>query len=120
MKNLFANNFYLEMQHFSNQDLLVNLRLRDIAAETKTQLVATNDVHFVQSSDWYLRRILHAIDANTTLEQVKTAGTAQQYLKSAREMQALFKAFPTALANTQKSPASAISNSNWDSPSSLP
>ncbi|WP_052304187.1 DNA polymerase III subunit alpha [Caldithrix abyssi] len=102
LKNLFAKNFYLEMQHFSNQDLLVNLRLRDIAAETKTELVATNDVHFNSANDWYLRRILHAIDANGTLEQVTTAGTSQQYLKSAKEMQALFKAFPTALANTQK------------------
>ncbi|RLD14246.1 DNA polymerase III subunit alpha, partial [candidate division KSB1 bacterium] len=102
MKNLFGNNFYLEMQHFSNQDLLVNLRLRDIAAESKTELAATNDVHFVQSNDWYLRRILHAIDANSTLEQIKTAGSSQQYLKSAKEMEALFKAFPTALANTQK------------------
>ncbi len=102
LKNLFAKNFFLEMQHFSNQDLLINLRLRDIAAESKTELVATNDVHFVQSSDWYLRRILRAIDANTTLEQAKNTGTAQQYLKSTREMAALFKAFPHALANTQK------------------
>ncbi len=102
LKNLFGKNFYLEMQRFSNQDLLVNLRLRDVAAETKTELAATNDVHFVQSSDWYLRRILHAIDANTTLEQIHSAGTAQQYLKSSKEMAALFKAFPRALANTQK------------------
>jgi len=102
MKHLFGKNFYMELQHFSNQDLLVNLRLRDIAAETQTELVATNDVHFVPSNDWYLRRILHAIEANTTIERITTAGTSQQHLKSAKEMAALFKAFPAALTNTQK------------------
>jgi DNA polymerase-3 subunit alpha len=102
MHKLFADDFYLEMQHFSGQNTLINLRLRDIAAEQKIALVATNDVHFLASKEWNMRRVLHAIDQNDLLEKVSTAGSSEQYLKSPALMQGLFKAFPTAISNTQK------------------
>ncbi len=102
LQTVFGENFYLEMQHFSGQDTLVNLRLRDISAEYKIPLVATNDVHFISSSDWALRRVLHAVDRNCVLENVTTAGHSEQYLKSGAAMQELFKQFPSALTNTDK------------------
>jgi len=102
LQNMFEDNFYLEMQHFSGQDNLLNLRLRDLSLEQKIPLVATNDVHFISSNDWPLRRIMHAIDQNTVLEQIKTAGYSEQYLKSPAQMHDLFKAHPTALSNTGK------------------
>jgi DNA polymerase III alpha subunit len=102
LQNVFNEDFYLEMQHFSAQDTIVNLRLRDISAEHKIPIVATNDVHFVSSKEWNLRRVLHAIDENTVLEKIKTAGSSEQFLKSPSLMEDIFKAFPDALANTQK------------------
>jgi DNA-directed DNA polymerase III PolC len=102
MRQIFNSDFYLELQHFSGQDNLINLRLRDIAVENKIPLVATNDVHFVSSKDWLLRRILHAIDQNTVLEKITSAGYSEQFLKSAEQMKDLFKIYPDALLNTQK------------------
>jgi DNA polymerase-3 subunit alpha len=102
LQTLFMDDLYLELQHFSGQDTLVNLRLRDIAAEYKIALVATNNVHFVSSRDWPLRRILHAIDQNTILEKITSAGYAEQYLKSPVQMAEMFQGFPAALRNTEK------------------
>ncbi len=102
MQNNFNGDFYLEMQQFSGQDTLMNLRLRDISVENKIPIVATNDVHFLTAKDWPLRRILHAVDQNTVLEKVQSAGLSEQYLKSATQMYDMFKQFPLALANTEK------------------
>ena len=100
MKKIFARNFCVELQLFEDQDLLLNMRLRDLAAQYRIALVATNNVHFLKQEDWPLRRVLHAIDQNTLMDRVKTAGNAQQYLKSASEMKKLFKQFPQAVQNT--------------------
>lgn len=101
LQNIFEDNFYLEMQHFSGQDNLVNLRLRDLSLEQKIPLVATNDVHFISPNDWSLRRIMHAIDQNTVLEKISTAGYSEQYLKSPAQMNDLYKTFPQALTNSE-------------------
>jgi len=102
MQNIFGENFYLEMQQFFGQDTLTNLRLRDLSVEQKVPLVATNDVHFIAAKDWPLRRVLHAVDQNTVIEKVQSAGLSEQYLKSANQMHELFKQFPHALSNTEK------------------
>jgi len=102
MHELFNGDFYLEMQQFSAHDTLINLRLRDLSAEYKIPLVATNDTHLITSKDWYIRRVLHGIRSNVLLEKVDTAGTSEHYLKTPEQMHDLFKAFPEALANTQK------------------
>jgi DNA-directed DNA polymerase III PolC len=102
LQNIFGENFYLEMQHFSGQDNLVNLRLRDLALEQKIPLVATNDTHFISVNDWPLRRVMHAIDQNTVQEKITTSGTSEQYLKSPAQMHELFKAFPAAIDNSDK------------------
>ncbi len=102
LRDSFGSDFYLEMQHFSSRDLLINLRLRDISAEHKIPLAATNNVHFITPKDWYLRRLVHAIDQNIVLENVTTAGSSEHYLKSPTQMKTLFKAFPRALSNTEK------------------
>jgi DNA-directed DNA polymerase III PolC len=102
LQQIFGEDFYLEMQQLSGQDNLINLRLRDLSLEYKIPLVATNDVHFITSNDWPLRRVMHAIDQNTVQEKVYTAGSTEQYLKSPALMGELFNAFPTALTNSGK------------------
>ena len=102
LQDVFNGNFYLELQQFSTQDVLLNIRLRDMASETGIPLMATNDVHFIHSRDWHLRRTLHAIDANIVADTVTTAGNSEQYLKTPAQMSGLFKAFPEAVQNTTK------------------
>ncbi len=102
LKTAFGPDFYLELQQFEPNDLLLNMRLRDLAHSLDIGIVATNDVHFAAAEDHSLRRALHAIDQNTLFTEVKTAGSAQQYLKSADEMAALFRHFPRALDSTMQ------------------
>ncbi|MBN2425419.1 MAG: DNA polymerase III subunit alpha [Calditrichaceae bacterium] len=102
MQTLFGEDFYLEIQHFSAQDTLVNLRLRDLAFGTKAGLTATNDVHFITAKDWHLRRLMHAIDQNTTLDKVNSAGESEQYFKTEKQMRELFKDFPLAVSASRK------------------
>lgn len=102
MKTVLADNFFIEIQQFSPNDFLVNIRLRDLALQHRIPLVATNDVHLLTPDGWPLRRVLHAIDQNTLINKVSTAGSREQHLKSANEMRNLFGKFPHALANTEK------------------
>jgi len=81
MKNIFHRDFFIELQHFDATDSLLNLRLRDLAAENDIPLVATNDVHFLTSPEWRLRRTLRAIDENCLADEVTSAGHAEQYFK---------------------------------------
>jgi DNA-directed DNA polymerase III PolC len=46
--------------------------------------------------------VLHAVDQNTVLDKIQTAGVSEQYLKSANQMHELFRQFPKAIANTEK------------------
>ena len=43
---------------------------------------------------------MHAIDANTVLDKVDTAGSSEQYFKSAGQMQELFKSYAAAVSNS--------------------
>ncbi len=102
IKTAFGNNFYIELQHFDPNDFLVNVRLRDLAVEHNIPLVATNDVHLLAPEDAVLRKALHAMDQNTLIDKITTAGSAEQYLKSAADMQKLFSKFSDAISNTEK------------------
>jgi DNA polymerase III alpha subunit len=102
LKTIFQGDFYIELQQFVSNDFLINIRLRDLAVQQGIPLLATNDVHFTTAKDWPLHRALHAIDQNTLIDKITTAGSPAQYLKSAEEMKKLFQAFPTALSNTEK------------------
>ncbi|HGY54953.1 MAG TPA: DNA polymerase III subunit alpha [Caldithrix abyssi] len=99
-QDMFGADFYLEMQRFDEQDMLINLRLRDLAAENSIPVAATNDVHFISPKEASLRKLMHAIAQKTVLEQVHTAGSPEQYLKNRRQMGELFSFLPQALDNT--------------------
>ncbi|UCF64824.1 MAG: DNA polymerase III subunit alpha, partial [bacterium] len=102
LKAVFQDDFYIELQHFATNDVLVNVRLRDLAVQHSIPLVATNDVHLAKAEDASIRRVLHAIDQNTLIEKATTTANKNQYLKSGEEMRELLGNFPEALANTQK------------------
>ncbi len=64
--------------------------------------VATNDVHFVHPEDFKVHRLLRAIDLNTSLDRVPREELCgpEAWLKSEREMRALFPDCPQAIENT--------------------
>jgi DNA polymerase-3 subunit alpha len=97
------NNFFLEMQYQGiEEQQVVNVGLQPIARDLNLSLVVTNDVHYLQNSDYKPHDILLCIGTGKTVadeDRLKYHGD-QFYLKTAEEMAAVFKDFPEALANT--------------------
>jgi len=97
------DNFFLEMQYQGiEEQKVVNVGLQPIARDLNLNLVATNDVHYLQNSDYKPHDILLCIGTGKTVadeDRLKYHGD-QFYLKTAEEMAVVFKDFPGALANT--------------------
>ncbi|EXX91742.1 DNA polymerase III subunit alpha, partial [Paenibacillus darwinianus] len=102
-RTIFGGDFYLELQDHGMLDqkkvLAGMLRLAD---ETGIPLVATNDVHYLQPEDAAVQDVLICIGTGKTVEDEARMRmmTDQLYLKSAQEMEKLFRHAPEALANT--------------------
>jgi len=100
---LFPDSFYLELQRTGRageQDYL--FKAVALATEFDVPVVATNDVHFLDASDFLAHEARVCINEGRTLDDPRRskAFTDQQYLRSADEMQALFRDIPEALENT--------------------
>jgi error-prone DNA polymerase len=79
-------------------------KLLHTANEIGIAPVAANAVHFAGKEDYPLHRLVRAIDLNKTLGSLMPGdtATADQWLKSARQMSVHFPNCPEALANTVK------------------
>lgn len=98
-------NFYLELQnHGIKEQLKVNRILNEIHKEKNIELVATNDVHYINSSDHYYQDVLLCIQTASLVKDTDRMKmpTNEFYLKSYEEMNELFKDYDNALENTQK------------------
>ncbi len=97
------DNFFLEMQYQGiDEQRIVNVGLQPIARDLGLSLVATNDVHYLQNSDFKPHDVLLCIGTGKSVndaERLRYHGD-QFYLKTAAEMAEVFKDFPQALANT--------------------
>ncbi|MDH5190360.1 MAG: DNA polymerase III subunit alpha, partial [Gammaproteobacteria bacterium] len=102
-KTLFPNSFYLELQRTGrpNEDAWIFSAVK-LAAETKTPVVATNDVRFISSSDFESHEARVCIHDGRTLSDPHRPRkyTRQQYLRTPEEMQELFSDIPEAIENT--------------------
>ena len=96
-------NFFLEMQFQGiEEQRIVNKGLQPIAKNLGLPLVVTNDVHYLQNSDFKPHDILLCIGTGKGVndtDRLRYHGD-QFYLKTAKEMAAIFGDFPEALANT--------------------
>ncbi|HPX79037.1 MAG TPA: DNA polymerase III subunit alpha [Bacteroidales bacterium] len=113
-KNLFGEDYYIELQR--HKTLLTNPNAQStyalqkqiephliaLAAKHGVQLVATNDVHFVNYEDAPAHDRLICVSTNddVTDQNRKLRYTEQEYLKSVREMSELFADVPRALETT--------------------
>jgi DNA polymerase III subunit alpha len=102
-QTLFPNRFYLEIQRTGRADeTRYNEKLIALAAELQLPLVATNDVRFLDQDDFEAHEARVCIHEGYTLADPRRTQqySAQQYLRSADEMVALFADLPSAIENT--------------------
>jgi len=100
---LFPDSFYLELQRTGRpgEEDYIHAAV-GLAAEREVPVVATNDVHFLKEADFEAHETRVCINEGRTLEDPRRSReyTAQQYLRTPEEMQALFRDIPEALENT--------------------
>ena len=95
--------FYLELQnHGIAEQTKVNRQLIGLSKEFGLQLVATNDVHYVEREHSHAHDALICIGTQTQLSDTRRMSYVpeQFYLRSSDEMAALFKETPEAVRNT--------------------
>ena len=104
MKDVFGEDFYIELQdHGIPEEKQIIPELIKLARELDIQLVATNDVHYIEKTDWEAHDVLLCIQTKKTLADPKRMkfDTQEFYMKSGDEMLELFKYVPEAISNTR-------------------
>lgn len=97
------NGFFIELQdHGIDGQRKLNEQLLRLADELELGVVATNNVHYVERSDAEAHDALLALGAGAKLADTNRLrfGTTEFFMKSAVEMEALFRHRPDALENT--------------------
>ena len=103
MKQLFGDDFYLEIQnHGIDDERRVAYGLKRIGEKLSIPLVATNDVHYLDREDADTQAVLMCIQTNNVITDGRPIGFERDefYFKSTSEMEALFSAYPGAIENT--------------------
>jgi len=99
----FPGRFYLELTRTGRplEEECVHLSV-DLAVETGTPVVATNDVRFLTRDDFWAHETRVAIGEGKALDDKRRERryTEEQYLKSPAEMAELFADIPEALENS--------------------
>lgn len=105
-KEIFGeDNFFLELQdHGFIEQKRVNLGLEKLSKELGLQLVATNDVHYIEREHSEIHDVVLCIGTASTVNQEKRMKfpNDQFYFKSADEMAEIFEKYPEAIENTNK------------------
>ena len=131
-KNLFGEDFYLEVQRhkteldfeeiktvFMKQEI-VNEGIFQLSQKLGVKVIATNDVHFVNKDDGPVHDRLICLTFNDNYDDPdRLRYTQQEYLKSQDEMAALFSDHPEVVENTLEI-ADKIEQYNIDSDPILP
>ena len=111
-KNLFGEDYYLEMQRHKTtrpdadqstyqHQMEVNKVLVELARKHHIKLIATNDVHFVNEEDADAHDRLICLSTGKDLnDPTRMRYTKQEWLKTTAEMNQIFADIPEALRNT--------------------
>ncbi len=104
-RDIFNGDFYLEIQdHGIPEEKQVIPQLISLSKETDIPLVATNDTHYLNSSDYEAHDALLCLQTKKTFDDPKETRLSFYqnafYLKSYEEMEELFGYEPEALANS--------------------
>ena len=104
-KKVFPGRFYLEIQdHNLEEERIVTPLLIQLAKDTDTPLVVTNDCHYLNKEDAEAHDVLLCIQTGKYLSDTNRLkyNTNQLYFKSEEEMRALFPGLEEAYENTVK------------------
>ncbi len=105
-KNVFGEgNYYLEIQdHGIREQKIVNPKIIKLSNETDIPLVVTNDVHYIESDDYKMHKVLLCVQTGSNIneESALEFKTNEFYLKSGEEMAALFPENLEAIENTNE------------------
>ncbi|MBN2348575.1 MAG: DNA polymerase III subunit alpha [Bacteroidales bacterium] len=113
-KSIFGEDFYLELQRHPSGDpemdkevyddqVFVNKQILELAVETHTKYIATNDVHFINKEDAAAHdRLLCISTASDVDDPNRLRYTQQEWFKTQQEMAELFSDVPEALSTTQE------------------
>jgi DNA polymerase-3 subunit alpha len=102
---VFGDDFYIEVQNHGIEDQkTANKGLFELAAKNNIRVVATNDVHYINESDYDAHDILIRLNTGSNINDVMEdlRYTGQEFLKTPDEMEALFPGHPEVIANTQE------------------
>ena len=102
-KNIFGDDYYLELQNHNIPDQLKVIRgAVEIGKKLSIPLVATNDVHYLTRADARAHDILLCISTNKTVNDPNRLRMPNDefYFKSPEEMAQTFAEIPEALAST--------------------
>ncbi|MBD5584222.1 MAG: DNA polymerase III subunit alpha [Clostridia bacterium] len=104
LKDTFGEDFYIEIQdHGIDEERRVLPLLIRLAEDIGVELVATNDVHYIEKSDAEMQDVLMCIQMKKQLDDPKRMkfSTNEFYFKTAEEMKNLFPNLPKAVSNTR-------------------
>ena len=110
-KNIFGDDYYLEMQRHetfkenANKDtypeqVKVNGFLVEMSKKHGIKLVCTNDVHFTREEDAEAHDRMICMSTNKKFQEPRMHYTKQEWLKSPQEMLKVFSDIPETLTNT--------------------
>jgi len=102
--SIFDNDrYYLEIQdHGLDKQKKTNPILAKLSKETNIPLVCTNDIHYIEDSDWLSQDVLLCIGTGAKLSDEKRMrfNGKEFYFKSQEQMSEIFKDYPQAIENT--------------------
>jgi DNA polymerase-3 subunit alpha len=104
-REMFGADFYLELQdHHVAKEKQLNLDLIRLSKQTGVELVASNDVHYLEKDDAVSHDCLLCIKNGSKIaDEDRERLLSHEYdLKSPREMAELFPRLPAALSNTEQ------------------
>ena len=111
-KRVFGDDYYLEvMLHHTQvpglspevykEQLIASKAIFELAEETHTKVIATNDVHFLRKEDGPVHDRLICLTTNSDIDDPKRLRyTQEEYFKTEEEMRDLFPDHPEAIDNT--------------------
>jgi len=102
-KDVFKDDFYLELQnHNLEEQIEVNIKLKEYAKKYDIKLVATNDVHYIYKEDAETQDVLMCVQMSKTIDDPDRMKFPNDefYFKSYDEMAAVFPNDLEALENT--------------------
>lgn len=102
MKEVFGDDFYLEIQRHGLEEEKVYDKIVAYAQENNIKLVATNDCHYMTREDASAQEVLLCVQTGKTFldEKRMKLSTDEFYFKSPEQMRELFKDIPSACDNT--------------------